>query len=157
MLLNKKLVSHAVWIILAFLIGIGISYTAIKGGEIAFGAIYDKTQEFVLKKSNTVAQNILVAQVNDPPTIITNNNAESFIKSTDSLNSLEEKTVSIGFVGDIIPGVNPSENIFSNVVSYTENVDVMIGNFEGVIAQNSYSKCKQNSLNCFSFNSDNKF
>src|SRR6185369_1290105 len=48
-------------------------------------------------------------------------------------------------------------NIFSEVSPYTDNPDIMIGNFEGVVSESIYSKCAPGSLNCFSFNGDYNF
>src|SRR6185295_5307498 len=71
--------------------------------------------------------------------------------------AIKENTISIAFVGDIAPGLNAPENLFSNVVSFTDKPDVMIGNLEGVITESKYLKCKPNSSNCFSFNGDGNF
>jgi hypothetical protein len=59
---------------------------------------------------------------------------------------------SIGFVGDIVPEMNASYNMFSEIPSYTEDPDIMIGNLEGVVSDNTYTKCNLGSSNCFSFN-----
>jgi len=64
---------------------------------------------------------------------------------------------SIGFVGDIMPGVNAYDNILSDVSTYTSKPDLMFGNLEGVITSHTYSKCKIDSENCFAFNGDIKF
>lgn len=141
---HKKLVIHFIWILFAVLIGVSISNILIKGVTLAYGGIYDRKQEMNTEETtSTIPQDVPISSDNK----ITN---DLIIPKT-------ETTVSIGFVGDIVPGTNASENIFSGVVSYTEKPDLMIGNFEGVTTDNEYFKCKTDSLNCFSFNGDDIF
>ncbi len=140
---NKKFIPHIIWIILASFLGVGVSYLVIQGGTLAYGAIYSKTQESNLNKNSVNPQNAAVAEVivADVPNDI----------------APKEENISIGIVGDIIPDINISANLFSGVISHTERPDVMIGNFEGVATSNVYSKCKPNSTNCFSFNGNGNF
>ncbi|KKR61712.1 hypothetical protein A2643_03560 [Candidatus Nomurabacteria bacterium RIFCSPHIGHO2_01_FULL_39_220] len=133
MLLNKKLISHVIWILLASILGISMSYLILLGGKYAYGAIYD----------TTTSQNIIVNTPLPPPEI------KEVIKKVSQ--------ISIGFVGDIIPGISAPTNIFSDVKAHTELPDIMIGNFEGVATSNTYLKCKQSSKNCFSFNGNSNF
>ena len=57
MLLNKKLISHVIWILLASILGISMSYLILLGGKYAYGAIYD----------TTTSQNIIVNTPLPPP------------------------------------------------------------------------------------------
>ncbi len=69
-----------------------------------------------------------------------------------------EDGISIGFVGDIVPGKNASSNIFSDVLEYTKKPDLMIGNLEGVITDKNISmKCTEGQANCFAFGGDENF
>lgn len=152
---HKKLVSHIIWIFFAFLLGIGISYFVLEGGKLALATVQNKTQGLE-KGEKIIPQYTTVVPVNSPISseeII--DSVTTFTKSPDS--SEKEEIISIGFVGDIIPGANASLNIFSEIVAYTERPDIMIGNFEGVATNNTYSKCKPDSKNCFSFNGNSNF
>ncbi|MSU44808.1 CapA family protein [Candidatus Nomurabacteria bacterium] len=139
----KKLISHIVWTVLAFSIGIEISYLAIKGGTFAYATIYNKTQQLI-KEDNT--NNPQYIGMDDPLPLPQTKEVKE-----------EISMISIGFVGDIIPGIDVSPDIFSEIISYTQKPDIMIGNLEGVATDHKYFKCKQNSLNCFSFNGDDNF
>lgn len=70
-----------------------------------------------------------------------------------------DKTISIGWAGDIVPGYKkykplPDQNdLFKNTKSITESPDIMIGNLEGVISNKDLrSRCGILSLKkCFAF------
>ncbi len=141
---NKKLVTLFIWILFAVLIGVGISYIIIKSSTRAYGAIYDKTQV----NSNILIGNAVSSQEENNSEV-----SKEISSDTPKIND----TISIGFVGDIVPGINASENILSDVTLNTEKPDIMMGNFEGVVTNNIYFKCKPDSLNCFSFNGDDVF
>src|SRR3990167_6737578 len=98
MLLNKKLISHVIWILLASILGISMSYLILLGGKYAYGAIYD----------TTTSQNIIVNTPLPPPEI------KEVIKKVSQ--------ISIGFVGDIIPGISAPPNLFSDVKAHTEKI-----------------------------------
>ncbi len=134
--MNNKFTSHYLWILLAIVFGISVGYVATKGTAFAYGALYEKTQNLFL-------------------TYVGTNTTEATFTPTRKLpeNSPKgEPSISIGFVGDIIPGINPSRDIFADVSPYTSEPDIMIGNFEGVATTTTYEKCKEDSINCFSFN-----
>lgn len=164
--MDKNLRRGLEWTLLAFIIGIGISYTIIaigiryeiEVGKPAYRVVHSQKQEPVVrpivKENKIVLHNVLVGTSSTSQKIIDNRKIFRQILS-DSLRI--EDTVSIGFVGDIVPGLHARSDLFSGVSAYTERPDIMIGNLEGVISQSENSKCKFNFSNCFSFKGDDNF
>ncbi len=137
---NKKFISHFAWITIALVFGIGISHFIFLGGSKVSEIIYEKVLLLTTKNITRASENTEVsAQI---PIPVPEKNAE---------------TLSIGFVGDIIPNIDAPLNIFNNATPYTQRPDIMIGNFEGVVSKHTYLKCKDNSKNCFAFNGDSNF
>jgi hypothetical protein len=128
---KEKPTRHLIWIIFTFLLGVGISYMAVSGGSFAYGAIFNKTLDLVKKEpiSKKIPRN---------PKKLAN-------------------TLSIGFVGDIIPNINMPLDALTDLRKYTERADLMIGNLEGVTTTSTYSKCKPDSTNCYAFNGNKEF
>ena len=129
---THKPISHIVWILLAITLGVCLSYLGLKGIRHALGDASSQQDE------------AFVAQIPTPK-----------IKPVTAKSS--QDYFSIGFVGDIMPGVHAYDNIFSDVSFYTKKPDLMLANLEGVITSHIYSKCKVDSENCFAFNGDPKF
>lgn len=68
-------------------------------------------------------------------------------------------SVSIGFVGDITPDIlleNP-KTPFDSLKSLLQEPDIMVGNLEGTVTSEIFSKCKTDSKNCFAFKGDSLF
>ncbi len=68
-------------------------------------------------------------------------------------------SVSIGFVGDITPDVllgNP-KTPFDELKILLQEPDIMVGNLEGTVTDETISKCKTDSKNCFAFKGDSLF
>lgn len=125
--------------IFSFALGGIVNYSIFNVGNLYASSYFMKVQDSELKNSASALQSISV------------NN----FKLTTTTSNLE--TISIGFVGDIIPGLNTSPDMFDGVSSYTNKPDIMIGNLEGAITKNQYNKCKPNSQKCFAFNGDDNF
>lgn len=77
---------------------------------------------------------------------------------------LEKKNInslSIGFVGDITPfpagEKQNSSNPFVSLFEILSVPDIMAGNLEGVITEETISKCKPESKHCFAFKGDKDF
>lgn len=76
----------------------------------------------------------------------------------------QNNSVSISWVGDIVPGNPEKENLddysklFNEVKSWLKNSDVTIGNLEGVLTVQEKSKCGLfKSKNCFAFKAKETF
>lgn len=75
----------------------------------------------------------------------------------------EVKSITLGWVGDIIPGFDKydllpnSKKLFEELKEFTQKPDIMIGNLEGVITKEKDSKCKMFSTNCFAFKNTEVF
>jgi len=136
--MHQKRTSHFIWIVIAFSLGISISYVALRGVNLAYGLISDNKRITLESTQPTKTQ--------EPNRILTQIKANK-----------DKETLSIGFVGDIMPGLDAFDNIFEYVKPYTEAQDLMMGNFEGVTTDHVYSKCRIESSNCFAFNGDMKF
>ncbi len=141
MKLSRKFISHAVWIILATILGVGISYWLLVGGSHLSDTISKITKQLTTKN---------VTSASEYPEYTKTNIILPEIKKT-------RDTVSIGFVGDIIPNINAAHDAFGGTIAYTERPDIMIGNFEGVVSDHTYSKCGEERKNCFAFNGDDNF
>lgn len=139
--MDHKRTGHFIWIVIAFSLGISISYVILRGVNVAYGVI-----------SSNIGTAIKSRPISDPaPTNLPENP-----KIMPDLTP-EKNTIRIGFVGDIIPGLDAFDNIFDSVSPHTNHQDLMMGNFEGVVTDHTYSKCKIESSNCFAFNGDAKF
>ena len=79
-------------------------------------------------------------------------------------NKQPEKTISLIWVGDMVPTDNVTYNktVFENVAPLLQNADITIGNFEGTLAKNDTApdhaaKCDITSKTCFAFRGDQTF
>lgn len=138
----KKDIWHiSAWVLFSFLIGAGVSYTAIN----------------IPKNIPELAYGIQVSIQSSTPILhaFSNSTSSTYIIAGDDGNLVE--TITIGFVGDIVPGPLASPDILVGAIPYTEKPDIMIGNLEGAITQHAYSKCGTHSPNCFAFNGDDHF
>ncbi len=129
-----KTASHFIWIILACTFGILLSHMSIQGVHYLYAYVIPEVEPRGYKPAHA-----LIVKKNIP-----------VISRSDS-------TITIGFVGDIIPGPKNTPGLLNDVVRYTVGPDILIGNFEGVAAQTLYTKCKTDSKKCFSFNGDAHF
>jgi len=70
-------------------------------------------------------------------------------------NTFNNKKITIGFVGDIVPGENSSPEVFTNLEKFLSSPDIMIGNLEGTLLYdpaNSISpKCYDKIDKCYAF------
>lgn len=62
-----------------------------------------------------------------------------------------DETLLLGFVGDIVPAQKDMSHFFESIAEYTKKPDLMIGNFEGTVTEESISKCDKIENNCFAF------
>lgn len=140
--------------IFSFIFGMGASYITYGVRNSNFYLVSRINQDFEYKNSASVFRSIMV---NVSRTTDTSRDKEDGSLKINTVLNSPSGTIRIGFVGDIIPGKNAPTDFFDEVLSYTHRPDIMIGNFEGSIASNEYSKCKTGNNKCFSFNGDDKF
>ncbi len=148
---SKRFFYSSVWVILAWSVGFTLTFGVFKIKNLGYLQIRTEIQKLIYGNAFLGSQNNTYIY----PEISVNKEILNLDQKPKNPN--KKDVVSIGFVGDIIPGSNTSFNMFSDVIPYTEKPDIMIGNFEGVVANNQYTKCKEESSKCYAFNGDDKF
>lgn len=138
------------WVVLAWLVGFTISYGIANINNFNYSKINIKG---LLDVNISLGLENAINSYEETPA------KESLTIDTEPKPNIPEKpeTLIFGFIGDIIPGSKASVDIFSQLLPYTEKPDLMIGNFEGVVADNQSIKCKKDSSRCYSFNGDLEF
>ena len=148
----NNIISYIIWIFVAIFLGMISSYLLIKSTGFTYTTLYEKTKVLI-------SQNIPLLKKNPANTFSGYSDAikENDPKDLPLLTPLENKFITLGFVGDIIPGLNTNNKIFTDASYYTEQPDIMIGNLEGTITDNENKKCKIDAINCYAFNGDENF
>ncbi|MEQ1499921.1 MAG: CapA family protein [Parcubacteria group bacterium] len=124
------------------------------GGALSYIILNSEGAFFVVNSVN--AEDSELKQDTQDPQVISTGSLESLTKTLKNALNFRDK-VSIGFVGDIVPGLNAPKEMLDGVAEFTKRPDIMIGNLEGVITQSQYSKCGVESKNCFTFAGDENF
>ncbi len=146
---------HSLWLVCIILILAFVIHGLWKNDKFAYGEIATKVEGFVSNTANnTLADSIFGTNNISGDTII---KVKEKIEKSNSSPTRPKDTIRIGFVGDIIPGLNASTDIFLDINSYTQEPDLMIGNFEGAIQNDTHSKCREDDRRCFSFGGNTDF
>ena len=142
---------HSLWMVCTILIVVLVVHGAWTRDKLIYTRILNKAQILLSTKEDTTKEDAAILA-----SIINNTDDKRNTAPTTEVHKTKD-TIHIGFVGDIIPGIDAYPNMFSDITSYTEKPEVMIANFEGAATDSIFSKCKIDSKNCFSFNGNDIF